>query len=262
VGEELMRENKKNLLYAMIINWVIVLAIGISMGIVLQHDLNGIEWFGSPLLSCSLMGISMTVLYFASNKRTWKITEIILFFFANLFVFMILNMITLAYCILGSWERFQAMPIMGTFQLLVIAFASHFMVQHMKRTPLNVIVLWTTVVFVFITSTMIFLALSIFSGWENWQILPIIGTGTWLVLSYLIYLSSKSADLGWITVIFWWLWFLFVGIGTSMFLVYWFDINISNYWPIYPILGAFLLAVLGTILKLTIKTKQEKFRMK
>ena len=95
-----MRENKNNLLFAMIINWVVVLAIGISMGLLLQQKLNGIEWFGSPLLACLLMGISMTTLYLTTKNRSWKITEIILFWFANLFVIVIINMTTLAYCIL------------------------------------------------------------------------------------------------------------------------------------------------------------------
>lgn len=78
-----MSDKKNILFYSMIINWILMIIIGVSMGVVLR-DLRGIEWFGSPLFACILMGLSMPILYFTTKHREWKITEIILFWFAAL----------------------------------------------------------------------------------------------------------------------------------------------------------------------------------
>ncbi|MGC9781015.1 MAG: hypothetical protein HZR80_17355 [Candidatus Heimdallarchaeota archaeon] len=118
----------------------------------------------------------MIILYFTTKQREWKITEIIFFWFAAFFIINIINMITLAYCILGNWEDFQAIPLMGAFQFLVVAIAINFMKQNMRRNALNQFTLWTTVFF-FTLSSMVFLALSLFRGWENWQQMPLVGTG-------------------------------------------------------------------------------------
>ena len=87
----------------MIGNWILVITTGAITGIIL-HDLRGSEWFGSPLLACLFMGIIMTVLYLTTQSRAWRITEIIVFWFASLLILIIINMATLAKYILGTWE--------------------------------------------------------------------------------------------------------------------------------------------------------------
>ncbi len=164
-------------------------------------------------------------------------------------------MATLAYCILGGWESFQAMPIMGTFQLLLIVIALHFMVQYMNRKPLNVITLWTTVVFLFITSTMIFLGLSIFEMWEDWQVYPIIGFGIWTGLLYILYLTPKGMNMLLRQVMFYWSWFLFIGISTSMILVYFLLLEIKEIWPLYPTLITLGGAILATCIMIFQRNK-------
>ncbi len=250
--------NRKNwLLYSMVINWIIMIIIGVIMGVVLR-DLRGIEWFGSPLLACILMGLSMTILYFTTKHKEWKLTEIILFWFAALFIVNIINMTTLAYCILGNWEDFQAMPIMGTFQLLIVALAVHFMMQYMRRRALNQFTLWTTVFFFITLSSMVFLALSLFEGWDDWQQMPIVGIGIWTVLMYIIYLTPKGEQMLILHVFFYWAWFMFVGITTSMIAVY---IQLlsdkTEIWPLYPSIGTLGIAIVATVLLIVFRTKKD-----
>lgn len=201
----------------MILNWILVLIIGVAMGVVLR-DLRGIEWFGSPLLACLLLGIIMTVLYLTTKNRDWKITEIVVFWFASLFILTIINMATLATCILGTWEDFQAMPIMGTFQFLLIAVAAHLQGSFIRKKALNIFALWTTVFFLITLSSMVFLALSLFGGWDSgFQQYPIIGIGIWTSLMFILYLTPKNDQLSTPKVFFFWSWFMFVGIGISRY---------------------------------------------
>lgn len=244
-----MFKKKSILLYAMLINWIVVVIIGVVTGIILR-DLRGIEWFGSPLLACILMGIIITVLYLTTKNRDWKITEIIVFWFAIFFFLTIINMATLAKCILGTWEDFQAMPIMGTFQLLLLAIAFHLQFSVIRKKALNIFTLWTTVLFLFTLSSMVFLALSIFGRWESdFQQYPIIGIGIWTGLMFILYLTPKGDQMSTPKVFFFWSWFMFVGVGISMVLTYVCSIaGDPKIWPIYPALGTFGLALLATIL--------------
>jgi hypothetical protein len=235
----------------MIANWILVTIIAVVTSLILRNSLSGIEWFGSPLLVCVLLGIIMTVLYFTTRTRDWKITEIILFWFAALFILITINMATLASLILGAWEDFQAMPIMGTFQLLLTAIAVHFHVVHMRKTPLNIFTLWTTVLFAWVLTSMVFLALSLFGGFDTgFQQYPLIGFGLWTTLMFILYLVPHPEKLTTKIVFFFWSWFLFLGIGTSMLLTYFFALTPTEnqLWPLFPALGALALAIFSTIL--------------
>lgn len=241
----------------MIINWILVLVIGIAMGFVLR-DLQGLEWFGSPLLTCILMGIIMTVLYFTTKNRNWKLSEVVVFWFASLLVVIIINMATLAQCILGTWEDFQAMPIMGIFQLLIIAIAYHLQESYIRKRALNVFTLWTSVLFLITLSSMVFLALSLFSGWDTgFQQYPIIGIGIWTGLLFLLYLTPKGDRMSAKQVFFFWSWFMFIGIGISMVLTYVYALaGDPKIWPLYPTLGTFSIALIATILLIISSRKQ------
>ena len=245
--------------YSMIANWIIVTFVGIMMAVILR-DLRGLEWFGSPLLACFLLGVIMTVLYFATKNRAWKITEVLIFWLASLFVLTIINMATLAQCILDSWEDYQAMPIMGTFQLLLMAIAVHLQVSYIKKEALNSFILWTTLLFLLTASTQIFLALSLFHGWyARFQQYPIIGVGIWTFLMFTLYLSPNGQRMPLFKVFFYWSWFLFIGIGVSMVLTYVYALaSDPRIWPLYPTVSTFGLALFATILLLVSSRKKGK----
>lgn len=158
-------------------------------------------------------------------------------------------MTTLAYCILGNWEDFQAMPIMGTLQLLMVVLAVNFMMQNMKRNALNLFTLWTSVLFFWTLSSMVFLALSLFGGWDDWQQMPIVGIGIWTVLMYILYLTPKGEKMPTLNVFFYWSWFMFSGITASMVATY---IQLvpdrSTIWPLFPAIGALGIAIIATVL--------------
>lgn len=253
--------NKKHsiLFYSMVGNWILVITIGVITGIILR-DLRGSEWFGSPLLTCLFMGIIMTVLYLTAQSRAWRITEIIVFWFASLFILTIINMATLAKYILGAWEDFQGMPIMGTLQLLLIAIALHLQESKIRKKALNIFTLWTTVLFLITLSTMVFLALWIFGGWDSdFQQYPIIGIGIWTCLMYILYFTPEGDQMPIPKVFFFWSWFMFIGIGTSMVLTYVYALEGNRHiWPLYPSLGTFGLALLSTLIMILSRRKNSK----
>jgi len=95
---------------------------------------------------------------------------------------------------------------------------------------------------------MIFLGISIFERWEDWQVYPIIGFGIWTGLLYILYLSPKGMNMQLRKVMFYWSWFLFIGISTSMILVYFLLLEIKEIWPLYPFLVTLGCSFLATIL--------------
>jgi len=66
----------------------------------------------------------------------------------------------------------------------------------------------------------------------------------------------KTPTISWIDSVFYWSWFTFIGITTSMLSVYILLLNYVDIWPFYPIAGTLALATLFTTLKLFMRNSE------
>ena len=107
---------------------------------------------------------------------------------------------------------------------------------------------------------MVFLALSLFGGWDTgFQQYPIIGIGIWTGLMYILYLTPKGDQMSTRMVFFLWSWFMFVGIGISMILAFVYAVSDNNaIWPLFPALGAFSVALVSTVILIISNKKHGK----
>ncbi|MBA7515869.1 hypothetical protein ES705_07914 [subsurface metagenome] len=251
-----MEEKQRFLLGLTIWTWIIGSIIGVLFVFVMINDFSGLEWFGSPTFGMIVLIVLMTSFYliFRSNNIQPSIIVIIWFFF--LFLATSISMIAFAYTSLGQWEDFQSMPLMGTFLLVLWAAGVHFTLKDRQRKPLYILTLWAVVLFLTITITMISLGFGLFGSWEEWQYYPIIGFGIWALLSVIVYLIMKTPIISWIDSVFYWSWFMFIGITTSMLSVFIVLLNYEDIWPFYPMAGTLALATLFTTLKLFMRNSK------
>ena len=248
-----MKEKQRFLLGITIWTWIIGSIIGILFVFVLLNDLTGFEWFGSPTFGMVILIVLMTSFYFIFRNKYIQPTLIVVIWFFLLFVATAVSMIALAYTNLGGWEEFQSMPLMGTFHLILWAIGVHFSLLDMERKPLYILTLWTFVLFLTVTTTMIALGFGLFFLWENWQIYPIIGFGIWSGFIIIAYFGLREPTISWIDSLFYWGWSMFLGISTSMLFVYFTLLEYHQLWPFFIIAGTLGFAALFTSLKFVMK---------
>ena len=218
-------------------------------------DTVGLEWFGSPTLGMVYLIILVTVFYFILRNKTIKPSVTVIIWFSFLCIATTCSMIALAFTDFGMWEDFQAMPVMGTAQLVLWAMGIHFSLQNRPRKPLYLLTLWTFVLFLTTLITMIAMGFGLFTptgGWEDWQIYPIIGTGIWSILLIVVYFSLKESTISWIDALFYFGWSMFIGITISMLCVTFILLTTFNWWPIGVIIATLGFALFFTILKFTV----------
>ncbi len=247
-----MMVKQKFLLAITIWTWIIGSIIAIIFVFVLKDDLTGIEWFGSPTLGMVYLIILMTAFLFIARKKEIKSSIIVIIWFFFLFLATTFSMLALAYANFGAWEDFQAMPLMGTFHLILWAGGVHFSLMKKERQPLYLLLVWTVILFITTLTTMFALGFGLFietGGWEDFQIYPIIGTSIWSGLVIIAYFVLKEPTISWIDSLFYWGWSMFIGIGTSMLLVYFILLDVGQLWPFIVIAGTVGLASLFSVLK-------------
>ncbi|MCG3227596.1 MAG: hypothetical protein H7645_11820 [Candidatus Heimdallarchaeota archaeon] len=250
-----MKEKRKYLFGLTIWTWIIGSIIGILFVFVLRHDLSGLEWFGSPTFGMVVLIVLMTSFYLVFRKRYIQPTITIIIWFFFLFIATTISMIALAYSNLGAWEDFQAMPVMGTFHLVLWVGGIHFSFMDKQRKPLYLLTLWTVILFFTTLIAMFALGFGLFFHWEEWQIYPIIGTGLWSGLAIIVYFGLQKPTISWIDSLFYWGWSMFLGIGTSMLFVYFTLLEYRQLWPFFIIAGTLGFAALFTSLKFTLRNR-------
>ncbi|MFX1537899.1 MAG: hypothetical protein ACFFDI_27215 [Promethearchaeota archaeon] len=245
--------------------WIIAGMIAILFGIIMRKDFSGKEWLGSPVFGMVLLIVMMTIFYLIARKIPIEPSVIVIIWFVFLFLATTISMILLAFVNFGSWDDFQGMPIMGTFHLILFAVGFHFSLKEMPRRFLFVLGVWTIVLFLTTTTTMLSLAYSFFGGWDDWQTYPVLGTGLWTVAVIVIYFLSKDPKISridaslWIDASFYWAWAMFFGVGVSMLCVFFiFTLKEQKVWPFYPLIGTLGFALLTTVLKISYRDHQEK----
>ena len=235
--------------------WLLASIIGIVFLFIFLKDTTDLEWFGTPTFGMLYLILLVTVFYFIFRNKKLKPSIAMIIWLTLLFLATTISMISLAYGNFGTWEDFQAMPLMGTSQLILWAVGIHFSLQNRSRKPLYLLALWTLVLFLTTLSTMLALGFGLFqySGWEDWQIYPIIGTGIWSILLIVAYFSLKESTISWIDALFYFGWSMFIGIGISMISLFFILVKTTELWPLFVFIAAFGFAAFFTILKYTIK---------
>ena len=236
--------------------WIVSSSIAVLFFFVMRSDMSGIEWLGSPLFGMVLLSVIVTVFYFVARNKLIPSTVIVMIWFFFLFLVTAVNMLTLAYLVFGEWEDFQAMPIMGTFHLILVAGGIHFSLEKKLRKATFVLLAWTIVLFLITTSTMVSLACAFFNGWETWQTYPVLGIGLWTGLMMIAYLGLKSLSVSLLDALFYWAWSMCIGISISMIGVFFVLLNQEHLWPFYPIVGTSGFALLITALKISLQNHQ------
>ncbi|MFW9852018.1 MAG: hypothetical protein ACFFDS_03695 [Candidatus Thorarchaeota archaeon] len=242
---------QKFLLAITIWTYIIGSILAIVFYFIMRDDLSGIEWFGSPSLGMVYLIILMTAFFFIARKKEIKPSIIIIFWFFILFLATVISMIALAYAIFSTWVDFQAMPVMGTFHLILWAGAVHFSFMKKERQPLYLLLVWTVTLFITTLTTMLALGFGLFmnTGWEDWQIYPIIGTSIWSGLLIIAYFALRKPKISWVDSLFYWGWSMFIGITVSMLCVYFILLDVKQLWPFIVIAGTVGLAMLFSVLK-------------
>lgn len=233
--------------------WIVGSIIGVLFVFVMLNDFSGLEWFGSPTFGMVVLIVLMTSFYLIFRKKDIQPTIIAILWFFFLFLATTIGMIAFAYTNLGKWEDFQSMPLLGTFLLVLWATEVHLTLNDRQRKPLYILTLWTVVLFLTVAFTMIALGFGLFGIWEEWQYYPIVGFGIWTILSIVAYLVMKTPTISWIDSLFYWSWSMFIGITTSMLIVYIRLLENIYIWPFYPIAGMLGFVTLITTLKFTLK---------
>ena len=260
-----MKIKQKFLLAITIWTWIIGSIIAIIFVFVLKDALTGIEWFGSPSLGMIYLIILMTAFLFIARKKEIKPSIIVIIWFFFLFIATTVSMLALAYANFGAWEDFQAMPLMGTFHLILWAGGVHFSLMKNQKRPLYLLLVWTVTLFLTTLTTMFALGFGLFietGGWENWQIYPIIGTSIWSGLVIIAYFVLKEPTISWIDSLFYWGWSMFIGISISMLSVYFTLLDIKQLWPFIVIAGTIGLASLFSVLKFFTSDRNKMFETK
>ncbi len=249
-------QKQRFLLALTIWTWTVAIAVAVLFFFVLRNDLSGVEWLGSPLFGMTLLSVIVTVFYFVARNLPIQPTVTVVIWSLFLFIVTTINMLTLAHLVLGGWEDFLAMPIMGTFQVGLITGGIHFSVKEELRGAVHALLIWTVVLFLLTVTAMIALAFAFFDGWEAWQTYPVLGTGLWTALMIVAYLRLKSLSVSLLDALFYWTWSLFIGIGVSMAGVFFILLNREQLWPFYPIVGTLSAALLVTALKASLQNQQ------
>jgi len=257
---------KQKFLFAITIwTWIIGSIIAIIFVFVLKDDLTGIEWFGSPTLGMVYLIILMTAFFFIARNKEIKPSIIVIIWFFFLFIATTVSMLALAYTNFGAWEDFQAMPLMGTFHLILWAGGLHFSLMKKQKQPLYLLLIWTVILFITTLITMITLGFGLFietGGWEDWQIYPILGTSIWSGLVIITYFVLKEPTISWIDSLFYWGWSMFIGIAISMLLVYFILLDVRKLWPFIVIAGTVGVATLFSVLKIFVVDRNEMIETK
>ena len=235
--------------------WLISSIIGIVFLFIFLKDTSDLEWFGTPTFGMLYLILLVTAFYFIFRNKALKPSIVIIIWLVLLFLATTVSMIALAYSTLGIWEDFQAMPLMGTFQFVLWAVGIHFSLQNRSRKPLYLLALWTLVLFLTTLTTMLALGFGLFqySGWEDWQIYPIIGTGIWSALIIVAYFGLKKPTISWIDALFYFGWSMCIGIGISMVSLFFNLLRTEKFWPLFVFIKTFGFETFFTILKYTIK---------
>ncbi len=166
-------------------------------------------------------------------------------------------MLMLARFIFDGWKSFQFMPLMGTFQLILIALGVHISLKEKTRGALFILLVWTVVLFLLTTSAFAFMDIAFHSYF--WRIGYVAGPGfgIWIGLMLVAYFGFTSRFLSRLDALVGWAWCMFIGSSVSMLVAYFVLLKPGQSWTFYSVAGTFSFAILVTALKISARDREK-----
>jgi hypothetical protein len=244
--------NRSNFMLVLTVGtWILAFLLSVWFYFSPNGNLSGLEWLGSPLFGLPLLAVLMTAYYFGARKKSIQPTVHGVIWSFLLFLVTTANMLTLARFVFGGWKGFQTMPLMGTFQLILIAIGVHFSLKEKSRGALFIFLTWTIVLSLLAASTFASMTIAFHSNFGKVDFVVGLGVGVWIGLMLIAYFGFKSRFLSWLDALVGWAWSMWIGTSVSMLVTYFVLLEPGQLWPFYSILGTFGFAILVTALKLS-----------
>jgi len=134
----------------------------------------------------ALLSVIVTVFYFAARNKPIQSTVIVMIWSLFLFLVTTINMLTLAYLVLGGWEDFQAMPVMGTFQLILVTLKS------LSVSLLDALLCWAWSMCIGISVSKVGVFFVLLNRERLWPFYPIVGTSGFALLITALKISLQN----------------------------------------------------------------------
>jgi hypothetical protein len=231
--------------------WIVAASLSTYFYLTMRTDLSGSEWLGSPLFGLPLLAVLMTAYYFgARNKSIQPIMHGVVWSFI-LFLVTTANMLTLARFIFSGWKGFQFMPIMGTFQLILIALGVLISLIEKSRGPLFISLTWTIVLSLLIASTIAFMTAAFHSNFGKVGLVAGLGLGVWIGLMLMATFGFRSRFVSWLDALVGWAWCMCIGNSVSMLVAFFVLLKHGQLWTFYSLVVTFSSAILVTALRIS-----------
>jgi hypothetical protein len=269
-----VRTKQSKFLFAFTIcTWIVAASLSIYFYNTMRTDLSGSEWLGSPLFGLPLLVVLMTVYYFVARNKSIQPTVhgVVWSFF--LFLVTTANMLTLAHFIFAvrkdfqfvvwggfqfdGWKGFQFMPIMGAFQLLLIALGVHISLKEKSRGALFIFLTWTIVLSLLAASTVAFMTVAFHSDFGTLSIVLGPGLGVWIGVLLIAYFGFRSRFVSWLDALVGWAWSMCIGNSVSMLVAFIVLLKQGQLWSFYSIVGTFIFAILVTALRISARDRRK-----
>jgi hypothetical protein len=142
-----------------------------------SNDLIGLEWLGSPLVGLGALAVVMTAYYLGARNLALRPTTHVLAWSLFAFLATTVNMLTLARFVFGEWKRFQVLPVVIAFELVLIALGVHLSLKQKSRGFMSLLLTWTVVLFFVVVTSMGTLGIAFQPGFWTIGFLAELGLG-------------------------------------------------------------------------------------
>ncbi len=237
--------------------WILACLLSVWFYFSPSGNLSGLEWLGSPLFGLLLLALLMTAYYFGARNKTIQPTVHAVIWSLFLFLVTTANMLTLARFIFGGWKGFQTMPLMGAFQLILIALGVHFSLKEKSRGALFIFMIWTIVLSLLVASIFASMTIAFHSNFGDVYFVVGLGVGIWIGLMLIAYFGFKSRFLSWLDALVGWAWSMWIGTSVSMLITYFVLLEQGQLWPFYCIVGILSFAFLATALRISTRDRRQ-----
>jgi hypothetical protein len=250
---------QSKLLFAFTIcEWIVAASLSIYFYLTMRTDLSGSEWLGSPLFGLPLLTVLMTAYYFAARNKSIQPTVHGVVWSIFLLLVTTANMLTLARFVFGGWKGFQFMPIMGSFQLILIALGVHISLKEKSRGALFIFLTWTIVLSLLAASTFASMTVAFHSDFGKVGFVVGLGLGIWIGVMLIAYFGFRSRFVSWLDALVGWAWCMCIGNSVSMLVAFFVLLKQGQLWTFYSVVGTFSFALLVTALRISARFISKK----
>jgi hypothetical protein len=250
--------NGKFLFALTICAWIVAAALSIYFYLTMRTDLSGSEWLGSPLFGLPLVAVLMTAYYFAARDKSIQPAVHGVAWAFILLVVTTANMLSLAHFVFGEWRSFQYMPIMGAFQLILVALGVHISLKEKSRGALYLFLTWTIVLSLLTASTFAFMTIAFHSDFGKVDLVAGLGLSVWIGLMLMATFGFRSRFATWLDALVGWAWCMVIGNSVSMVVAVFVLHKLGQMWTLYSLVGTFSFAVLVTALRITTRDRRQE----